>query len=101
MAITETMDQVSQQAEKFQSLSSTQLNWKPSENEWSIGQCLDHLIVSNTTYFPTFEKVLHGKYRLGFLQKINQISVLSVVTYSKPRFVMMKEILLKKIVLVG
>ena len=31
----------------FGQLSAEQVNWKPSEAEWSIGQCLDHLIISN------------------------------------------------------
>ncbi len=36
----------------FGNLSASQLNWKPSDKQWSIGQCLDHLIVSNCAYFP-------------------------------------------------
>jgi len=27
-----------------------QLNWKPSPNAWSIGQCLEHLCLSNEVY---------------------------------------------------
>ena len=32
------------------SLSVHQLNWKPSPGEWSVGQCLEHLAVSNEVY---------------------------------------------------
>ena len=41
----------------FGALSSGQLNWKPDESRWSIGQCIDHLITTNRTYLPIFEKV--------------------------------------------
>ncbi|MEP7272361.1 MAG: DinB family protein [Acidobacteriota bacterium] len=35
----------------FAGLSTEQLNWKPSAEEWSIAQCLDHLIATNRPYF--------------------------------------------------
>lgn len=31
-------------------LSPEQVNWKPGANEWSIGQCLEHLSLTNETY---------------------------------------------------
>lgn len=55
----------------FSSLSNEQLNWKPDISKWSIAQCLDHLIVSNSTYFPTFDKIINKTYRLPFVQKLN------------------------------
>jgi hypothetical protein len=57
--------------EKFSGLSESQLNWKPEPAKWSIAQCLDHLIVSNKTYYPSFEKLISHSYRLSFLQKLN------------------------------
>ncbi|MBI4852063.1 MAG: DinB family protein [Acidobacteria bacterium] len=45
----------------FQNLTPNQINWKPSANEWSVGQCIDHLIVTNSCYFPVLEKVLNGE----------------------------------------
>jgi len=42
------------------SLRADQLNWKPSPDKWSVGQCFDHLIVSNAEYFPIFDRVLQG-----------------------------------------
>jgi DinB superfamily len=47
----------------FARLSDEQLNWKPSEREWSIGQCFDHLIISNRPYVQIFEEVLAGRRR--------------------------------------
>src|SRR5262245_9101742 len=43
------------------SLTSAQLNWKPSPNEWSIGQCLDHLCAGNELYIPAMAKGLSGR----------------------------------------
>lgn len=31
-------------------LSATQLNWKPRPDAWSVGQCLEHLCLSNEIY---------------------------------------------------
>jgi hypothetical protein len=31
----------------FSHLSSQQLNWKPSPEQWSVGQCFDHLVAAN------------------------------------------------------
>jgi hypothetical protein len=45
----------------FGRLSAEQVNWKPSEGEWSIGQCFDHLIVSNRPFFPIIEALLEGR----------------------------------------
>ena len=40
----------------FGPLSAEQINWKPGEAEWSIGQCFDHLIISNRPYFTIIEE---------------------------------------------
>jgi hypothetical protein len=45
----------------FGNLSSEQINWKPSAAEWSVAQCLEHLILLNTSYFPEIEKILAGR----------------------------------------
>jgi DinB superfamily len=47
----------------FGRLSGAQVNWKPCEAEWSVGQCFDHLIISNRPYVPIFEDILAGRRR--------------------------------------
>jgi DinB superfamily len=42
----------------FGALSAEQVNWKASEAEWSIGQCFDHLIISNRPYVQIFDEIL-------------------------------------------
>lgn len=72
MTLIDQISEISQKAgEKFSGLSEKQLNWKPEPKKWSIAQCLDHLIVSNKTYYPSFEKLISHSYRLSFFQKIN------------------------------
>lgn len=46
--------------ETFGSLTAEQLNWKSNANEWSVGQCLDHLITSNNLYIKNIQKVADG-----------------------------------------
>ena len=36
--------------EQFSGLSEAQINWKPSEEKWSIGECLDHLAATHKLY---------------------------------------------------
>src|SRR2546422_11247589 len=47
----------------FGRLSGEQLNWKPGEGEWSIGQCFDHVVISNRPYVQIFEEILAGRRR--------------------------------------
>src|SRR4030095_8377961 len=45
----------------FGNLSPAQLNWKPSAERWSVGQCFEHLITSNKGYLPIIDDVLKGR----------------------------------------
>jgi len=49
----------------FSSISLRQLNWKPSPESWSIAQCLDHLIVADSSYFPALKKITEGTYKMN------------------------------------
>ena len=35
---------------QFDGLSETQINWKPSKEKWSIGECIEHLVVTHKLY---------------------------------------------------
>ena len=54
----------------FGKLSTEQINWKPSEKVWSVGQCFEHLIITNDLYFPNIQKVIDGKHSNNFYSKI-------------------------------
>lgn len=54
----------------FGGLNSRQLNWKPEEKRWSIGQCFDHLITTNSKYFPILQEIGLGEKRITFWENI-------------------------------
>ena len=58
----------------FGELTTAQLNWKPSEKEWSVAQCLDHLITINSLYFPVFEKMRTGGFASTFWERYSPFS---------------------------
>lgn len=35
-----------------QGLSNEQLNWHPALGAWSVGQCIEHLAITNDVYLP-------------------------------------------------
>src|SRR5690242_21676013 len=58
----------------FGSLSAAQLNWKPSAEQWSVGQCFEHLIKTNESFLPALGLVTSGKYRSTFWQRVSPLS---------------------------
>lgn len=47
-------------SEMVHALSDTQFNWKPSEAQWSIAQCVDHLGISNSVYAPALRAAIES-----------------------------------------
>ena len=54
---------------EFSNISAEQLNWHASPVSWSIAQCLDHLIVSHSVYFPALKKITEGNFKMNFWEK--------------------------------
>jgi hypothetical protein len=42
-------------------LTPEQLNWKPGPDEWSVGQCLEHLHIANDVYLRAISDSLGGR----------------------------------------
>jgi hypothetical protein len=42
-------------------LGSEQINWKPAEGVWSVGQCLQHLQIANEVYLPPIAEALNDR----------------------------------------
>ncbi|MGB8474163.1 MAG: DinB family protein [Candidatus Acidiferrum sp.] len=42
-------------------LTEEQLNWGPAPDSWSVGQCLEHLSLTNEAYLPAISAALQGK----------------------------------------
>ncbi|MBC7909408.1 MAG: DinB family protein [Pyrinomonadaceae bacterium] len=55
---------------EFGQLNAEQLNWKPSAEEWSIGQCFEHLIMTNETFYPDLDELLSGEKRRTFWEQL-------------------------------
>jgi DinB superfamily len=52
---------VYEQTKQFLKLSPDQLSWRPSEKQWSVGECFEHLMRTNNSYIPYYQKfVLKG-----------------------------------------
>ncbi len=71
----EELDEVAGRArEVFGRLSGAQLNWKPSAEQWSVGQCLEHLIRTNRGFFPVLEGVARGTRRQTLWERVSPLS---------------------------
>ena len=58
----------------FGNLSAEQLNWKPSETGWSVGQCFDHIVKTNEMFFPEFEKLAAGNRKNSFIENYSPLT---------------------------
>lgn len=73
--ITSALKQVAEDAQaSFGSLSSEQLNWKPSETGWSVGQCFEHIIKTNEQFYPEFEKLANGTRKNSFIENYSPLT---------------------------
>lgn len=68
------MKETAERIEKdFSGLNANQINWKPNEDSWSVGQCLEHLIITHSRYLGCFADLAEGK-SMNFWQKVSPIS---------------------------
>lgn len=54
----------------FGHLSAAQIGWKPAETEWSVGQCLEHLVLSNEPYLPLLEEIARGRRKARAIERV-------------------------------
>lgn len=59
---------------EFSSLTEDQFNFQPSPDKWSIGQCLLHLVKTNKSYFPIYERLSGDSYHPNFFEKTGWFS---------------------------
>ncbi|MEI7771306.1 MAG: DinB family protein [Chloroflexales bacterium] len=55
---------------RFGGMSAAQLNWRPNDQEWSIGYCLEHVIIVNAGYFAPIGKILDGTKTSSFWERL-------------------------------
>ena len=62
-----------------------QLNWRPSQEEWSIGQCLEHWQVFNRLYMAAISRALDSQVPSPVREvEAGRISVWFMRTYVEP-----------------
>ncbi len=73
--LTGELEEISENARKtFGNLSVEQINWRPSAEGWSVGQCFEHLIKTNALFFPELEKIALGERKNSFLENYSPLS---------------------------
>ena len=66
---------ISEDAQKtFGKLSPEQVNWRPSAEGWSVGQCFEHLIKSNELFYDKLDEIAGGKQSHSLLEKFSPLS---------------------------
>jgi hypothetical protein len=69
------LETISEDAQKtFGSLSAAQINWRPSDEGWSVGQCFEHLIKSNELFYGELDKIANGERKNSFLENYSPLS---------------------------
>jgi hypothetical protein len=65
------LDLVTERVQRhFGRLTAAQLSWQPAAGEWSIAQCLQHLILINASYFPVLERLARGEWRPTWKERV-------------------------------
>jgi hypothetical protein len=59
--VTRELSRLAHEAEsRFGALDAAQLQWRPDPARWSVGQCLQHLILTNARMFDAADEALAG-----------------------------------------
>ncbi len=58
----------------FGDLSPAQINWKPSDEGWSVGQCFEHLIKTNELFYDKLDEITDGKHKHSLLESFSPLS---------------------------
>src|SRR5215468_10326052 len=74
LSLTEVQSQLAALASEAQNafgrLDSQQLNWRPYETRWSVGQCFAHLLQANLLMFRAIDSALHPAHRPTIWQRM-------------------------------
>ncbi|MGI9552365.1 MAG: DinB family protein [Aurantibacter sp.] len=60
--------------DSFGDLAPSQFNWKPQAKQWSVGECVAHLIATNNCYFPLINRITEGKHKNSTISRIPGLS---------------------------
>jgi hypothetical protein len=69
------LDEIAAEARReFGRLSAAQVNWKPGPDEWSVGQCFEHLIKTNGRFAPVLGRIARGERRESAWERWSPLS---------------------------
>ena len=69
------LETVSEDTQKtFGDLTAEQINWRPSADGWSIGQCFEHLIKTNELFYAELDKIAGGARKNSFWENWSPLS---------------------------
>lgn len=60
----------------FGALSAGQINWRPSGESWSVGQCLEHLIKTNELFYGELDKIGDGTRKNSFWENWSPLTTI-------------------------
>ena len=60
--------------EVFSNLTEEELNHKPNPSQWSIGELVDHIMVTNSLYFPKYQKIIDGNHKNPFTSRFKYVT---------------------------
>ena len=58
----------------FSKITIEELNHKPNSEQWSIGELMDHIMVTNSLYIPKYQKVIEGNHRNPFSARFGYVT---------------------------
>ncbi len=56
--------------ELFGGLNYERFNWSSQPDRWSVGKCLEHLVIANEPYFAIFSSVAKGTKQTTFWERV-------------------------------
>jgi hypothetical protein len=59
----------------FGNLSEQQLNYRKQQDQWSIAQCIEHIILMNESYFSIVTAIRENKYKAGWNTRIGLLPI--------------------------
>lgn len=69
------LEKISLEAQKnFGNFSAEQVNWRPSAEAWSVGQCVEHLIKSNEMFYDELDLIASGRRKNSLLENYSPLS---------------------------
>lgn len=73
--LTVELQKIAENSQKtFGNLSPAQINWRPSAESWSVGQCFEHLIKSNELFYDKLDEIAEGRQNHSALEKFSPLS---------------------------